>query len=675
MKTSLLICAIFAALTTVRVDAAVRTFMTAGNWSTATNWQNAQKPGNGDDVVIAANCTVDENIGVYSFASLSVNTNINLFLKQYALVFSGAVANSGFIYTENTSATPLPSGKTWGSYVFFSAAGAQTVPAGTYHSLKTEATGATRTVAAGGDISVSHELYVEGFTNVNQSVFDLGVYRLSGKPDWTWVSGKLRTANTSPTPLPSGMRWYSNLPMRQGAVEFYATTAQYLPGGTYDDDLILSASTKTLTGVLNSNGILTLSGAILSIGDSNAIIGTTGSIITTSAGFSANDMIATTGAGMLIRRFSAAGAYTYPLGDLTGTAEYSPAVLQFTNISGTYGAGVRVANAKHPQNTSQASYINRYWAVDVLSTSVGIGSAQFKYTDADIVGPEDNMHTGQWIASQWFKRNKADTAANLLSATGVQLGGDFTGYSAGAATACIVDAKIFLQGPWSGPAGGMSVSLGSGCLLPLSQPYNTQPWNYAGAESVGSIPANTIVDWLLLELRTTPGGTSAARRAAFLHANGRITDLNGSSPVSFPALTPGPYYLVIRHRNHLAVMSSDTIRIDAATPLYDFTTAQAQAYGTEPMTGLSAGQAPFGMWSGDANADGQLKYTGAGNDPSFILLRLGSGDITATAAGYHREDTGMNGVTQYSGAGNDRAVILRNIGGVNTGNTRNTQVP
>ncbi len=51
----------------------------------------------------------------------------------------------------------------------------------------------------------------------------------------------------------------------------------------------------------------------------------------------------------------------------------------------------------------------------------------------------------------------------------------------------------------------MNTSINDRGSIPLSQPYNTPPWNYTGDESVISIPNADVVDWLLLELRETEG--------------------------------------------------------------------------------------------------------------------------------------------------------------------------
>jgi hypothetical protein len=81
--------------------------------------------------------------------------------------------------------------------------------------------------------------------------------------------------------------------------------------------------------------------------------------------------------------------------------------------------------------------------------------------------------------------------------------------------------------------------------------------------------------------------------------------LDGSSPVKFSTISDGDYYIVVRHRNHLAVMSATAQPFSSGSVTnYDFTTPQGQAYGTNPMVALSGGG--FGLYAGDSNKDGQI---------------------------------------------------------------------
>ena len=186
-------------------------------------------------------------------------------------------------------------------------------------------------------------------------------------------------------------------------------------------------------------------------------------------------------------------------------------------------------------------------------------------------------------------------------------GGNGSGYGAASSTAAQLSA--YLQGPYSG--GSMSTALNTNNFIPLTHPYTAAPWNYAGTESVASIPTG-VVDWVLVELRKTTAASSVdERRACFILSDGSIVDLDGSSPVKFTAASTNNYYIVIRHRNHLAIMSANSVSLSSSldgTYLtgggseYDFSSAQSQAFGTNPLADLGAGV--FGLIAGDGNANG-----------------------------------------------------------------------
>ena len=73
-------------------------------------------------------------------------------------------------------------------------------------------------------------------------------------------------------------------------------------------------------------------------------------------------------------------------------------------------------------------------------------------------------------------------------------------------------------------------------------------------------------------------------------SDGSVVDLDGSSQVKFNGIVPGNYYIVIRHRNHLPIMSANPVNLSFTNSLlYDFSTAQTQAYGTQPMKDFGGG--------------------------------------------------------------------------------------
>lgn len=165
--------------------------------------------------------------------------------------------------------------------------------------------------------------------------------------------------------------------------------------------------------------------------------------------------------------------------------------------------------------------------------------------------------------------------------------------------------KTWLEGPYH-VAGFMETTLKSNDLLPLNQPYNGAPWNYPGTESVSNIP-DGIVDWVLVELRSdVAAASSVAARAGWINSDGMLVDLDGATPLTFKA-PGGNYYVVVRHRNHLGIMSASALPLGEVSALYDFTTAQSQAYGSNPMKQLEEGV--YGMIAGDGNADGSVNIS------------------------------------------------------------------
>jgi hypothetical protein len=51
-------------------------------------------------------------------------------------------------------------------------------------------------------------------------------------------------------------------------------------------------------------------------------------------------------------------------------------------------------------------------------------------------------------------------------------------------------------------------------------------------------------------------------------------------------------------------MSANAVSLSGSSSLYDFTTAQAKAYGTNAMKDLLGNATVFGMFGGDGNGDG-----------------------------------------------------------------------
>jgi hypothetical protein len=168
---------------------------------------------------------------------------------------------------------------------------------------------------------------------------------------------------------------------------------------------------------------------------------------------------------------------------------------------------------------------------------------------------------------------------------------------------------VFLEGPYQSNA--MTSLLPELGFLPLIQPFDVSPWNYVGFEKVDPgfyTEHPQVVDWVLVELRTgTAENTTIAKRAAFITDTGSLVDIDGISPIGFFVTSTVQYYIVIRHRNHLDIMSSTPVDVNYASALYDFTTASSNAYGSAALKEVDIGV--FAMYTGDGNYDNLINGT------------------------------------------------------------------
>jgi hypothetical protein len=194
-------------------------------------------------------------------------------------------------------------------------------------------------------------------------------------------------------------------------------------------------------------------------------------------------------------------------------------------------------------------------------------------------------------------------------------------------TTFTVNIKVFLEGPYNQTE--MKTDLNDNLLLPLEQPYKVSPWNYGGNESVGAIPNESVVDWVLVEMRDASSASAAipstrlSRKAAFLLNNGSIVDLDGSSVLTFSNTISEQLFVIVWHRNHLGILSANPLSGFNNVYSYNFTDAMNKAYGTEPQKSLGGGK--YGMYGGDFNADGiindndktQIWTLNAGNSGYF----------------------------------------------------------
>ena len=215
-------------------------------------------------------------------------------------------------------------------------------------------------------------------------------------------------------------------------------------------------------------------------------------------------------------------------------------------------------------------------------------------------------------------------------------------------TTLLVNAKIFLEGPYNNSTGLMNDDLRQQNLIPNNSPYNATTESVTnGVLSITG--SNAIVDWVLLELRSANDHTEILyTRAALLQRDGDLVDLDGLSPVSFEDADEGDYFIAIKHRNHLGTISSTTVSISTSPTTVDFTSDNFSVYGNNSRVELTAGI--WGQYSSDVDGSGSVNAT----------------DRSATwndrnQTGYLDSDCNLDGATNAS----DRSATWnnRNLGG------------
>jgi hypothetical protein len=168
------------------------------------------------------------------------------------------------------------------------------------------------------------------------------------------------------------------------------------------------------------------------------------------------------------------------------------------------------------------------------------------------------------------------------------------------ATPVYIDLHVILEGPWiSGTT--QSHDLVDAGFLPLESPYDD--------EILAEFPIVSpqyIVDWIWLELRETETGSMVKSCNSFLLNNSALVSTTGDQAFPFHYTQGISYYLIIRQRNHLDIMSSSSYLLSDAllTPTEVDLTDEINVYDSFSVIELETGI--FGMFAGDADQDGNV---------------------------------------------------------------------
>ncbi len=209
-------------------------------------------------------------------------------------------------------------------------------------------------------------------------------------------------------------------------------------------------------------------------------------------------------------------------------------------------------------------------------------------------------------------------------------------------------------------------------MLPFNEPYSAI-YNYTNISTSDTMidsailnvsGENAIVDWVAIEFRDmTDPKQIIDVRLGLLQRDGDIVGLDGVEPITdFPK---GTFFIALRHRNHLGIMTADPLYISACGAIIDFSDPDFLCYGTHPR--LAHQTDKMVLWGGNTNMDEFIIFQGADadtNTPFFDVLTASTNTAVVPsyiAQGYYHSDCNMDHKTIYQGSQNDLSMIFFNV--------------
>lgn len=382
-----------------------------------------------------------------------------------------------------------------------------------------------------------------------------------------------------------------------GTLILSGTTSQTIGGTTASYFTFPHLKVNNPAGIVISkdaqiNDILTLTSGLVDIGNNNFTFGPSAVV---AGSPSETSMIIATGTSQVRKNWSVAGTFTFPVGDKTATAEYSPVTLNFT--AGTFGAGaatsLNLVNSKYNDPLITGSYLNRCWNIAQTGITGFSCDALFQYVAADVNGSEDSITSLKF--SPAMALNPVNASLHQFSETALNSFGTFTGGPGFRK----LNLRLFLEGLYAGN-GMMNMSQGN-----------------SGNQYTG-----TVADKITVELHDPI--TYSNLVASFPNV-----DLNtdGTAALKIPVSMNGSYYLTIKNRNSLETTSATALLMSPQTLNYDYTLSETKAYGSNQKKMI---QGVVSLFSGDVNQDG-IVDTGdmnvIDNASTVVLMGYNAADV------------------------------------------------
>ena len=359
----------------------------AGNLSIATGSLFEMSSGGvaaGGSLTVAGNVTVAGPAGTMNLGS-GVNDDLRIggnFSVTTTAVFNGN--NRKVIFTNNSVVQTIAGPSITIPYLVFEPASGNTtvqlITAGTNLTVSAPLGGNAITFNSSGDIfNINNFNLTVGTTGVANTITGGGTFRGSATSNLTLLgTGSI------------------------GTLTFSGTAAQQTLG-TFTVNRTAGAIACLLGSDLTVNTALNLTAGIVDVDNRTMTINNA----TTVSGAGTNSYIIADNAfgGVLRRQYSVTGNFIFPIGDKTGTMEYSPASVNLTAGTGMTAASyiaVSVNDSKHPDMNAPTHFISRYWTVNRVGT-INTPTYTFNgtYLPADINGTETSSFSQFWNGNVW----------------------------------------------------------------------------------------------------------------------------------------------------------------------------------------------------------------------------------------------------------------------------------
>ncbi|GAB5556553.1 MAG: hypothetical protein SchgKO_07660 [Schleiferiaceae bacterium] len=264
-------------------------------------------------------------------------------------------------------------------------------------------------------VTLASDLYVNGNLDLTGGKLLLDDQKLVIDNSYSQTSGTLSSSGS-------------------GSLVIRTTAAQNMPqfaaGENLLDELLIAqpnGDMVTLQQSIDIEGAAKLRGAGLILGAYSVNLSETATI---EHGTTNQRYFVTNGSGYLRKRVSGStGKFEFPIGENTGTAEYSPVsvnVMSGTFTPATAYVEARTIDANAPNCLGTTDFLSRYWDVQLGNITDYEQRVTMTYLQADVNGTEANIIGKNYTGSFCKNGDSSDVSADTISIV-TNVDGEFTG--------------------------------------------------------------------------------------------------------------------------------------------------------------------------------------------------------------------------------------------------------